>query len=84
MRFPDGTLQLLQKEISRLRSGALLAESHIEVFVVRVPPFEEEPRDALLDSWELVSLYEYGMELKLNFTAPLQVSSGSKPDLLLV
>ena len=83
MLFPNETLQLLQEEINQLRNGTLKNQSHIEVFVVRAEQ-PDKPIDGLLDSWELVSLDGHDMELKLNFNEPLQVSSGSEPDLLMV
>ena len=37
-----------------------------------------------MDSWSLVSLNSTDLELKLNYTDPVKVSSGDTPDLLLV
>ena len=37
-----------------------------------------------MDNWELLSLDSDGFELQLNFTNPLQISSGEEPDLLLI
>ena len=37
-----------------------------------------------MDSWTLVSLNSTDLELKLNYSDPVKVSSGDTPDLLLV
>lgn len=37
-----------------------------------------------MDGWELISLNENGIEMKLEFPSPLKVSSGDNADLLLV
>ena len=37
-----------------------------------------------MDGWELLSLGSEGFEIRLNFTDPIQISSGDEPDLLLI
>ena len=60
--------------------------SLLEVFAVYAEETDESARSAtpILDSWSLVSLNSTNIELALNFPDPLNVSSGAKPDLLLV
>ena len=37
-----------------------------------------------MDGWELLYIGSDGFEIQLNFTSPLQISSGEEPDLLLI
>ena len=50
-------------------------------------PDKDEMADAglpIMDGWVLVSLTAEGFDLIMNFTDPLRVSAGDKPDLLLI
>jgi len=37
-----------------------------------------------MDGWELLYIGSDGFEIQLNFTSPLEISSGEEPDLLLI
>ena len=40
--------------------------------------------EPIMDGWDLVSFGPDGIDLRLNFTNPIYISTGEEPDLLLI
>ena len=61
--------------------------SPISVYVLRGSPDDEDDEKQFepnMDGWEVLLIDSSTIDIELNFTNPLYVSSGDKPDLLLV
>ena len=70
----------------RLADGKAPLSGLIEVFAIQQEESEsgENSGTPLMDGWELVSLTEDGIDIKLNFTNPVALSGDDQPDLLLI
>ena len=70
----------------RLKEGKPPLASLIEVFAVQQEEAEngEQPKEPVMDGWELISIDANGINLKLDFTNPVAISGDDEPDLLLI
>ena len=92
MAFPDGTLESINNQLNtkaRLLTGEPKDVEEpilLEAYAVYAEERDESERYAvpIMEAWSLVELSSTSIELALSFHAPLDVSSGNKPDLLLV
>ena len=61
--------------------------SPISVYALRGNPddeYDEKQFEPIMNGWEILSFDSSTIDIELNFTNPLYVSSGDKPDLLLI
>ena len=68
-----------------MSEGLQPKQNLVDVYAVKEEEGEpEEAGSAIMNGWELVSINENGIELKLDFGDPLLVSKSDQPDLLLI
>ena len=79
--LPAGTEARLLSDSEDAKEASLF-----EAFAVYAESTDESEANTLpiMDSWTLVSLNSTNLELKLNYSEPLKVSAGDKPDLMMV
>ena len=84
VNVPSGTQEKIhetnKENRRRLADGEPPLDSLIQIFAVKEGEDDEDDPTIIggpiMDTWELLSLDSEGFELQLNFTNPLQISSG--------
>ena len=90
LEIPEQAIEDIRRQQAEnrrhLASGRSSKDLSISVIAIKGP--DESKKELLelpvIDSWELVSIGAKGVDLRLNYTHPLEVSSGEESDLLLI
>ncbi len=54
------------------------------MFAVKEEGDEADENNQIMDGWKLLKIGPDGIQLELDFTDPIHISTGDEPDLLLI